>query len=171
MAKKTITELLTEAKELKQKEIALKAEMKKQKQIIATEYADCLSPEAKQEQIAEAEKILNSAKEKAIAAKNTFKTTMKAIKGDVSFAKEILSFVNYKQSNSLPHKKQEFSLVDNLLTLKRDGIEEIEIDVSKANWQKTFKAELARQGINGNDRVADNIVYKASLLVKGNVSA
>ncbi len=170
MSKKTILELLEEAKQLKQKEKDIKAEMKKQKQIIATEYSDCLSPEAKQKQIAQAEGILNSAKEKAITLRNEFKASMKEIKEGVSLAKEILSFVNHKQSNSLQHRKQEFILVDNILTLKRDGIKDITIDVSKANWQKSFKAELAKQGINGNDRVADNIVYKASLLVKGNIN-
>ena len=55
--KKTIAEMLQEAKELKQKEIALKLEMKKQKQIIATEYCDNLPAEEKQKQIADAEKI------------------------------------------------------------------------------------------------------------------
>ena len=169
--KKTITQLLAEAKILKQKELELKQQMKKQKQVIATEYADCLSDDEKKKQIAEAESILNSAKQKAFSLRQEFKTAMKKIKEDVSFAKEILQFVNHKQQNSLPHRKQEFLLEGNILTLKRDGIKEINIDVSKANWQKTFKQELKLQGINGENRVADNIVYKASQLVKSNINA
>lgn len=171
MGKKTIAELLNEAKLLKQQEKELKANMKAKKQVIATEYADCLSEPEKQKQIAEAEKILNSAKDKATALKQQFRSEMKKIKDDVAFAKEILNFVNHKQQNSLPHRKQEFQLSDNLLTLKRDGIKDITVDVSKANWQKTLKDELKKQGINGENRVADNIVYKASQLVKSNINA
>ncbi len=171
MAKRTIAELLQEAKVLKQQERELKAKMKAKKQVIATEYVDCLSADEKAKQIAEAEKILTTAKSKATELKVQFRKDMSEIKESVSFAKEILAFVNHKQANSLPHKKQEFSLVDNMLTLKRDGIKEITIDVSKADWQKTFKGKLKDQGINGENRIADNIVYKASQLVKSNVTA
>lgn len=159
--KRTITELLAEAKALKQKEIEIKQAMKAQKQTIAIEYADCLNPEEKQKQIAEAEKILNEAKQKAISAKMQFKQTMQKIRGDVSFAKEILEFVNHKQSNSLPKQKNSFVLIDNTLKFNREGIKEIAIDTLKENWSKTLKEELRKQGINGNDRVADNIVWKA----------
>lgn len=170
MAKKTIAELLQEAKELKQKEIALKQEMKAKKTAIAVEYADNLSPEAKQKQIAEAEAILNTAKQKAFALKIAFKSAMKQIKSDVSFAKEILDFVNYKQNASLPKQKNSFVINGKILTFKREGIKDIAIDISNANWQKNFKAELAKQGINGDDRVADNIVYKAQCLLKSNIT-
>lgn len=170
LQKKTISELLIEAKLLKQKEIALKQEMKAKKQAIAIEYSDCLSPEAKEKQIAEAEKILNEAKQKAFKAKETFRASMKAIREEVNFAKEIMEFVNHKQSNSLPHQKNSFMLENTILKFNRDGIKEITIDVSKADWQKTFKAELKLQGINGENRVSDNIVYKASQLVKSNIA-
>ena len=170
MAKKTIAELLQEAKALKQKEIAIKNEMKNAKKAIALEYADGLPEEAKQKQIADAEVILNSAKEKAIIAKLQFKQAMKAIKEEVLLAKEILSFVNYKQSNSLSKVKNSFLIEKNMLYFNREGIKQIVIDVSKANWEKTFKEELKKQGINGENRIADNIIYKAQQLLKSNVS-
>ena len=169
MAKKTITELLQEAKALRQKETELKQAMKLQKQAIAVEYADNLSPEAKQQQIAEAEEILNKAKAKAGLLKEQFKNAMKAIKNDVAFAKEILAFVNYKQNHSLPKQKNSFVVNGKILKFNREGIKEITIDISNANWQKNFKQELAKQGINGDDRVADNIVYKASQLIKADI--
>lgn len=106
--KRTITELLAEAKALKQKEVEIKQAMKAQKQTIAIEYADCLNPEEKQKQIANAEKILNEAKQKAYQAKMLYKQTITTLRGDISFAKEILEFVNHKQSNSLP--KQESAI-------------------------------------------------------------
>jgi hypothetical protein len=169
MVKKTITELLQEAKALKQKEREIKEAMKSQKKAIAVEYCDNLSEEEKAQQIAEAEKILNTAKAKAVELRDNFKKAMKQIRNDVAFAKEILDFVNYKQSNSLPKQKNVFTVNGQALTFNREGLKEITIDVSKANWQKTFKAELKKQGINGDDRVADNIVYKASKLIQSNI--
>lgn len=142
--------------------------MKAQKQIIAVEYADNLSPEAKQTQITEAEQILNTAKQKAEDLKAQFKTAMKKVKEDVTFAKEILNFVNYKQNHSLKKAVNQITVEGNVLHFRREGIKDIAINISKANWQSAFKAELAKQGINGENRIADNIVYKASLMVKGN---
>lgn len=168
--KKTIAELLQEAKQLKQKEIALKLEMKAKKSAIATEYCDNLSPEAKQKQIADAEKILATAKQEAIKAKEIFKARMKEIRADVSFAKEILEFVNYKNANSLPKVKNQFAINGNILTFAKEGIKNITIDVSKANWEKIFKEELKKQGINGENRIADNIVYKAQQLIKSTMA-
>ena len=170
MSKKTIAELLNEAKELKQQQKELNARMKEKKQVLATEYIDNMPETEKKKQIAEAEKILNTAKEKAIALKIEFKAKMKAIKNDVSFAKDILDFVNYKQKNSLPKQKNSFRIEKNMLYFNREGIKEIQIDISKANWQKNFKEALKSQGINGDDRIADNIVYKASQLVKSNIT-
>jgi len=168
MTKKSIAELLNEAKALKQKELAIKQEMKQQKQIIASEYVDNLSTEEKQKQIADAEKILNTAKQKAISLKEEYKKAMKQIKNDVAFAKEILAFVNYKQNNSFKKIKNQKRIEGNFLIFNREGIKEIRIDISKSNWEKTFKEELKKQGINGNDRIADNIVYSCQLLVKSN---
>jgi len=171
MAKKTIQDLLADAKLLKEKQKALKAEMQKQKQVIATEYRDCLSDSDKEKQLEEAKTILETAKTDVAKLKAEFKLSMVDIREKVAFAKEILAFVNYKNDASLNKRKQEFLLTDNSLTLKREGINDITIDVNNPNWQKNFKAKLALQGINGVDRVADNIVYKASCLVKSNVSA
>jgi hypothetical protein len=169
MSKKTIAELLNEAKALKQQEAELKARMKAQKQVLATEYVDGLSETEKQKQIADAEKILETAKAEAIKAKETYKSAMKQIKSNVSFAKDILAFVNHKQTHSLPKQKNSFAINGNLLTFNREGIKQITIDISKANWQQNFKQELKKQGINGNDRIADNIVYKATTLIKANI--
>lgn len=168
MAKKTIAELLVEAKQLRIKEKELKAQMKAQKQIIAVEYADNLSPEAKQKQIADAEAILGNANHKALELRKEFKAAMKQVKEDVAFAKEILAFVNYKQTHSLKKAVNQITVEGNILHFRREGLKDITVDISKANWQQTFKAELAKQGINGENRIADNIVYKASLMVKGN---
>ena len=168
MAKKTIAELLQEAKQLKIQEAELKAKMRAQKSAIATEYCDNLPEAEKQKQIAEAEKILNTAKEKPIFLKAEFKKQLKEIKNSVSFAKEILDFVNYKQKNSLPKAKNQFRIEGKILTFNREGISEIKIDISKNDWQKNFKAELKKQGINGENRIADNIVYKATLLLQTN---
>lgn len=170
MAKKTIAELLQEAKLLKQKEVELKAQMKAQKAVIAVEYADNLSPEAKAQQIADAKRILNTAKQKVFDLKAGFKAAMKKVREEVSFANEILEFVNYKQNYSLPKHKNIFALEGKILTFQREGIKDIAIDVTKTDWQKTLKEELKKQGINGNDRVADNICYKATRLVKSNIT-
>lgn len=163
-----IKKALQEANALKDKEKKIKAEMKAQKQVIATQYADGLSDVEKEKQIKEAENILAKAQQDREKAKATFKTTMKEIKEAVAFAKQILDFVNYKQTHSLPKVKNQFSISENTLTLKREGIKDITINIKDVNWQKVLKAKLKEQGINGNDRVADNIVYKASLLVKSN---
>lgn len=165
MAKLTIAEMLQKAKVLKEQEAKLKAEMKAQKTAIATEYIDNMPEAEKQKQIAEAETILNSAKSEALKAKETFKATMKEIKGKVAFAKEILEFVNYKATHSLPKAKNQFRIEKNLLRFNREGITEITIDITKENWQANFKAELKKQGINGENRIADNIVYKATQLL------
>jgi DNA integrity scanning protein DisA with diadenylate cyclase activity len=165
MAKKTIAELLQEANQLKIQQTELNAKMKAQKSAIATEYCDNIPEAEKQKQIAEAEKILNTAKEKSLFLKAEFKKQLKEIKNSVAFAKEILDFVNYKQKNSLPKIKNQFRIEKNFLTFNREGITEIKIDISKNDWQKNFKAELKNQGINGENRIADNIVYKATQLL------
>jgi len=170
MQKKTITELLQEAKALKQKEIELKAQMKEQKRIIATEYVDGMPEAEKAKQIAEAEGILNNAKQSALKAKTIFKASMSKIREEVHLAKEILEFVNYKQTSSLPKSKNSFVFEGNSLRFNREGIKEIIIDVSKVTWQQDFKAALKLQGINGEDRVADNIIYKASIMLKANIT-
>jgi hypothetical protein len=166
MTQKTIAEMLAKAKELKLKEIALKQEMKLQKTAIATEYIDNMPEAEKQKQIAEAEKILENVKQKALTLKNTFKEGMKALKAEKLLAKDILDFVNYKQNHSLPKAKNQFRIEKNFLLFNREGISEIKIDISKIDWQKNFKAELKLQGINGENRIADNIVYKASMLLE-----
>jgi hypothetical protein len=163
-----IRKALAQATALKEKEKAIKAEMKAQKQVIATQYRDGLSDTEKANQIKEAESILAKASKDKATARETFKNSLKEIKEAVLFAKQILDFVNYKQTHSLPHVKNQFIVSENKLTLKRDGISDITVDISKADWQKTMKAELKKQGINGEDRIADNIVYKAKLLVESN---
>ncbi len=166
MSKKTIAELLQEAKALKTQEAELKARMKAQKNAIATEYIDNLPEAEKQKQITEAEAILNTAKDKATALRAEFKKQLKEVKSSVAFAKEILDFVNYKQNHSLPKVKNQFRIEKNILRFNREGIIEISIDISRADWQHTFTAELKKQGINGENRIAANIVYKASELLK-----
>ncbi len=168
MAKKTITELLLEATQLRQREKEIKAQMKAQKQVIAIEYADNLSPEAKAKQIAEAEAILKTAEQKAQALKAQFIVDIGLVRDEVSFAREILEFVNYKHNNSLPKRVNEMVIEGHTLSLKREGLTEIKIDVSKADWRQTFKAELKKKGINGDDRIADNLVFKALQLINSN---
>jgi hypothetical protein len=166
--KKTIAEMLQEAKLLRQKEIALKQEMKAQKNAIATEYVDNMPELEKQKQIAEAERILENAKTKVLTLKSEFKNAIKQIKNDCAFAREILEFVNYKNSNSLKKIKNQFRIEKNFLYFNREGITEIKIDIAKKDWQSNFKIELKKFGINGENRIADNIVYKASKLIEVN---
>ncbi len=167
--KKSIVEMLQEARALREQEKRIKEELKEKKRVVALEYAATMSEETKQQQITEAETILTTARQKAIQAKIDFKAVMKKIKEDVSTAKEILDFVNYKQKFALPKVKQYFSVDNNILTLQREGIKNITVDVSKANWQQVLKEELRKQGINGENRIADNIIYKADQLVKSNI--
>ncbi len=168
MAKKTIAELLTEAKALKEKQKQINAEMKAKKTAIATEYIDNMPEAEKQKQISDAEKILTTAKQELITAKEKYKVEVKRIKESFIFAKSILDFVNYKSNYSLPKVKNQFRIEKNILTFKREGIKDILIDVSKTNWEKTFKEELKKQGINGDNRIADNIIYKAQKLLQAN---
>lgn len=170
MAKKSIAELLQEAKALKQKEAEIKAQMRQQKQVLATEYLDNMPEAEKQKQIAEAERILAKAKEDVTKAKDILRATVKKIKEDVTFAKDILTFVNYKQGHSLPKQKNSFAIQGNTLKFSREGIKDIAVDISKANWQGTFKEALKAQGLNGDNRIADNIIYKAAQLVKSNIA-
>lgn len=170
MATKTITELLQQANELKQKERDIKQQLKAQKQAIATEYIDNMDEATKQKQITEAQKILETAKQKAQSLKDNFKAQMKQIKKDVSLAKELLEWVNYKQGHSLPKVKNQYFVNANMMTFRRAGIKDISIDVTKTNWEKALKQELAKQGINGENRIADNIVYTAQQTVKAQQS-
>ena len=164
MTKKTIAELLQEAKQLRNQERELKARMKAQKSILITEYQDNLSPEVKQTQIADAEKILNSVKANCERLTTEYKIAIRKEKDKALFAKEILDFVNYKANHSLPKRKQSFAFTaDKKLHYLRDGIKEIVIDISKANWKAVFKQELAKQGIDGDNRIADNVVWTAGI--------
>ena len=161
---------MQEAKQLKTAMQELKQKNIEAKKALAVEYCDNLPEVEKQKQIAEATKILETAKQKAIEARIAFKNSMKTIRSEVSFAKDILDFVNYKNRNSLPKTKNSFVIEKNTLTFNREGIKEIKIDVSNANWQQVFKQELKKQGINGENRISDNIIYKASQLLKSNTA-
>jgi len=160
-----INQLLQETERLKAQQKAINKEMKAKKATIAKEYMDGLSEADKAAQIADAEKILNGIKVKKAILVSKFKQDMDALKQEAHLAKVKLEFVNYQGTHSLPKTKNLYSVENNTLTVKRDGLKDISIAI-KEGWEKILKAELAKQGINGNDRVADNIVYKAQLAVK-----
>ena len=165
---KNVMELLAQAKDLKAKAKAINQELKQKKIALATEYTSNMTEAQKQEAIQRAETLLQEAKKKATLYRNEYKEKIKTLRTDVATAKEILAFVNHTQKNGLPKVKNQFRIEKNLLSFKREGINDIIIDVSKANWQQTFKAELKKQGINGDNRIADNIVYKAKTLLDSN---
>ena len=161
-----IQELLKRSNELKAKIKAQQQELKQQKSAMALEFTAGLSDEQKQKQIADAQKILESVKQKAEALKREFKAKMGLLKDDAKSAKELLEFVNYKINNQLPKIKNGIAISDGKATIKREGIKDIVIDVTKADYQKTIVKELAKQGIENG--VARNIAYKTSMLVKSN---
>ncbi len=169
MAKKTIAELLTESKQLKEAIKKQKEELRNRKMALATEYTSNMTEQQVNAEIKECQSLLENAKAKATEIKATYKESMKALKEDIAFAKERMAFVNYKATSPLPKRKNSFRIEKNVLTFSREGLTEISIDISKVNWQKVFKSELAKQGINGDDRVADNIIYKAKCLIDSNI--
>ena len=155
-----IKTLMAQANELKAKQKAINKEMKLKKMTIAKEYTDGLSPEVKAKQIADAEDILKNVAIKKLALKTEFKSAMLELKTKVTLAKDILAFVNYKSEHSLPKVKNAYIVNNNgTATFKRDGIKDISFKIVNG-WEKILKAELKKQGINGNDRVADNVIYK-----------
>lgn len=160
-----IQELMEKANELKAKQKAINAEMKQQKITIAKEYVDGLSESDKAKQIAKAENILLTARVKADKLKATFMQDMIQVKADVTLAKDILEFVGYKSEHSMPKVKNAYIVNGMQATFKREGLETITIEL-KDGWEKSLKVELKKQGINGHDRVADNIVWKMQQAVK-----
>jgi len=164
---KNIQELLQKATELKEKQKSIRAEMREAKKVIATEFTQGLSEVDKQKQIKEAEKIIAEVKQKVQEYRNEYKQKINSLREKFTLAKNILQFVNYEQK-ALPKVKNQFLIEGKILTIKREGIPEIKIDITKANWQQTAKAELKKYGINGENRIADNIIYKASQIVKAN---
>src|SRR4030042_1045865 len=166
-----LMDLMAKIKEAKQKEKQIREERKALSNIAITEYTDGLSPEAKAEQIKQAEQIVKQAKQKLENAKALYKQTVREVKADMTFSKEILNFVTHKQNHSLPKRKQDFVFSGKMMTYKRDGIKNIEVDISKPNWKTAFTAELAKQGINGDDRVSANAVYTAGVKLAEEISA
>ncbi len=171
MANTKLVELMAKIKEAKNKEKEIREERKALSNIAIIEYCDGLSPEAKAEQIKQAEQIVKTASQKLENAKALYKQTIKEVKADMQFSKEILNFVSHKQNHSLPRREQHFVFSGKTMTYKRDGIKDIQIDISKANWKTTFTSELAKQGINGDDRVAANVVYIAGVKLANEISS
>ena len=171
--------LTQEAQAAKQKEKEIKAAMKKQQQIIIREFKDGLSAEDKAAQIATAEELLIKSKDAAkiaqIAydiAKDAYNVEMNRIKADTTLATEILKFVNWQQSASLPKVSiQSYIFEGNNFVFKREGLKDITIDITKNNWKKEFEKALALQGINGKDRIAANLVYTAGLKLAEELAA
>lgn len=161
-----LIDLLKQSQELKRKQKELKAEMKSQKMALAVEFTSSVSPEMQSEQIARAEKILQVVKGKARILRWKFKDDMKKLREEAGTAKEILSLVNHEQTHGLPKRKQSMSHQGNTLIYQREGLKEIRIDTSKENWRATLKEELKKQGINGDNRIADNILYDAKVYIE-----
>lgn len=157
---------LAKIKELKEKEKAIKLEMKAERSAVVKEYTSGISEEQKAEQIKTAENILATAQKDMLKARETFKFTVKGIREKVSLAKDILELVHYEQHNSLPKVKNSITIENNFAIVKRENINDIKVDTSKSDWQKSLIAELAKQGIENG--VARNIAYKTSLAVKSN---
>ena len=162
-----IANQLAKIKELKEQEKKIKAEMRAEKSAVIKEYTSGISEEQKQGQIKEAEKILATAQKDMLTAREHFKITVKGIRERVTLAKDILELVHYEQHNSLPKVKNSIAVIDGFATIARDGMQSVKVDTSKADWQKTLIAELAKQGIDNG--IARNIAYKTSLAVKSNV--
>ena len=165
-----LNQMLQEAARLKAEQKRINQEMKLKKATIAKEYVDGLSETDKAAQIADAERILTDVKSKKDKLKAEFRKGLDDLKQKSQLAKAMLEFVNYQSTHSLPHVKNQYTIEKNILTVKRDGINDIAVNVS-TGWEKVLKAELANQGIKGNNRVADNIVYKAQLAVKTHMAA
>jgi len=165
-----INQLLQETQRLKEQQKKLNQEMRAKKATIAKEYMDGLSEPDKAAQIKDAERILSDVKIAKDKLKAEFSKGMAALKDKVTLAKAHLEFVNYQGTHSLPKVKNQYSIEKNTLTIKRDGLKDISLAIN-TGWEKILKAELKKQGINGNDRVADNIVYKAQLAVKTHMAA
>jgi len=165
-----INQLLQETERLKAQQKAINKEMKAKKATIAKEYMDGLSEKDKAAQIADAQRILNDVKNAKDKLKAEFRKALQGLKEKTRLAKIKLEFVNYQGTHSLPKTKNLYSVENNIITVKRDGLKDISIAI-KAGWEKILKSELAKQGINDNDRVADNIVYKAQLAVKTHMAA
>ena len=171
--------LVSQAQAAKQKEKEIKAAMKAQQQIIIREFKDNLSAEDKAAQIATAEELLAKAKIAAEVAqqeydivKNKYDIEMNRIKADTTLATEILKFVNWQQSASLPKVSiQSYTFEGNSFVFKREGLKDITIDITKTTWKTDFKKALSLQGINGDNRIADNLVYTAGLKLAEELAA
>jgi len=160
-----IKELLLQAKQLKEKQKALNAEMKQKKSTIAKEYQDGLSEADKNQQIKDAEKILSDVKIMKDKLRLEFRQKISELKVKVSLAKDILAFVNYKNTHTLGKVKNAYVVDDKTATFKRAGLQDITFNIVNG-WEKNLKTALKKQGINGDDRVADNIVYKMQMAIK-----
>ena len=177
-----LMDIMAKIKEAKQKEKQLRDERKALSNIAITEYTDGLSPEAKAAEIQQAAEIVKTAEAKLAAAKiqykrvtqealAQYKKTKSEVSQDYKFSKEILNFVTHKQNHSLPKRKQDFVFSGKTMIYKREGIKDIAVDISKENWKITFTSELAKQGINGNDRVAANVIYIAGVKLAEEINA
>jgi hypothetical protein len=162
MKKLTLEQALQKAKELKIQQQEMNRKMRESKKSIVVEFIDGMNEETKKAEIKRAEILLENYKKNIIILKEEFKAKLKTLKADKTLALEILDLVNYQQKNSLPKVKQIQSIENNVLTYKRIGIKDIVLNIENipySVWRKTLKEELKKQGINGNDRVADNIIY------------
>ena len=165
-----IQTLLEESRKLKAKEIAIKEEMKQKKIAIQKEFSQSIDDKTKEEIIKNAEEILVKAKETKEILVKEFKAKITENKQNVLKAKEMLSLVNHvtNSTNGIGNGKvkNQITLENDLLSVTREGFENVSVDVSNSDWQKTLKAKLESIGIENG--IARNVCYKASLLVKSN---
>lgn len=166
MAKIDLNAMLKDTKDLEFFIQQKRKELQEKKTLIATEYTQNLTEPEKQSEIAKLKKSIDDLQGKRNSAINEFKNKMRDIKGDAKVLKERLDLLNYIGRKSLPKKKWDYN-TDNLpmFVLSGESIKDITVDTNKANWKVTLKEALKLQGINGEDRVADNVVYKAGITV------
>jgi hypothetical protein len=166
---KNLMEALNKIQVLKEKQKQQRKELNEAKKATAVEYAGQFTPEQSAEIIADYEKIKNSVKEKFFVLRNEFKAKVKELKQELNTAKGRVEILAYTMDNGLKKAINQIIVDNNIITIKREGINDITCDTKNKDWQKIASLKLAEAlKVDITSGIVRSLVYKASLLVKSN---
>ena len=166
---KNLNNAISKIQELKEKQKQYNKELREAKKATATEYAGQLSEVEKQTIINDCEKIITSARLQFEMLRQEFKSKVHLLKQDINNAKGRLDILNYTIDNGLKKAINQIIVDNNIITIKREGINDITCDSKNPQWQKIASLKLAEAlKVDITSGIVRSLVYKASLLVKSN---
>ena len=132
---------------------------KDERKILLSQITETVSEDERKQILSDAEKDFIPEKERYEKAKQEFTIALTKYNN-------VCDLLNYRIKNSFGKVKNQITLQGNMAMVKRDG-KSITFDITDNKWQKRATAML-ESDLGITNGTARNIVYKISVMAKGN---